>query len=206
MNKPDARLLNPSTQNYLHQQAIRLKQQGKRNVDVVAYLDVHRNTVSEWWQQYQQVGDAALEQQPRGHKLGDGRTLSAIEEAGVQQQMQTHFPNKLGIDSALWTRQAVECLIEQLCGVVMPIRTVGEYLKRWGMTPQKPLKRAYEQNLQEVEAWLQTGYPTLEQKAKRQGAEIAWGDESGLRSHSQVGRGYARKGDTPEIRLNTQRV
>ena len=88
----------------------------------------------------------------------------------------------------------------------MPIRTVGEYLKRWGYTPQKPLKRAYEQDPQTVKAWLDTAYPTLEQRAQQENAEIAWGDESGLRSDAQVGRGYAPVGQTPTIQLSTQRV
>lgn len=138
MNKPDARLLNSTTQNYLRQQALRLREQGKRLVDIAQYLGVHRNTVSDWWQQYQQEGEAALQQQPRGNKLGEGRTLSPTQEAMVQKQMREHFPNDLGIDSALWTRQAVCALITQVSGVKMPIRTVGEYLLRWGMTPQKP--------------------------------------------------------------------
>lgn len=125
MERPDARFLNPTTQNYLRQQAIRLREQGKRFVDIAAYLGVHRNTVSDGWRQYQQMGEAALEQQPRGNKLGEGRHLSPDEEAQVQQQMQEHFPNKLGIDSALWTHQAVGNLIEQVSGVKMPIRTVG---------------------------------------------------------------------------------
>jgi transposase len=122
-----------------------------------------------------------LEQQPRGNKLGEGRHLSWDEEAQVQQQMREHFPEELGIDSALWTRQAVGSLIEQVSGVKMPIRTVGEYLKRWGFTPQKPLKRAYEQDPKQVELWLQQEYPALQQRAKQQGADMAWGDESGLR-------------------------
>lgn len=206
MEKPDARFLNPTTQNYLRQQALRLREQGKRFVDIAAYLGVHRNTVSDWWRQYQQMGEAALEQQPRGNKLGEGRHLSCDEEAQVQQQMQEHFPDELGIDSALWTRQAVSSLIEQVSGVKMPIRTVGEYLKRWGFTPQKPLKRAYEQDPKQVELWLQQEYPALQQRAKQQGADIAWGDESGLRSDAQGGRGYAPVGETPEIRLNTQRA
>jgi len=88
----------------------------------------------------------------------------------------------------------------------MPIRTVGEYLKRWGYTPQKPLKRAYEQDPKAVKAWLETEYPAIEQRAQQEDAEIAWGDESGLRSDAQVGRGYAPIGDTPEIQLNTQRM
>lgn len=206
MEKPDARFLNPTTQNYLRQQAMRLREQGKRFVDIAAYLGVHRNTVSDWWQEYQQMGESALEQQPRGNKLGEGRRLSQSEEATVQQQMRAHFPDELGIDSALWTRQAVQSLIEQVSGVKMPMRTVGEYLKRWGYTPQKPLKRAYEQDPKVVEAWLKLEYPAIEQQAKSENAEIAWGDESGLRSDAQVGRGYAPVGETPEIQLNTQRA
>lgn len=206
MERPDARFLNPTTQNYLRQQAIRLRKQGKRFVDIAAYLGVHRNTVSDWWRQYQQMGEVALEQQPRDNKLGEGRHLSCDEEAQVQRQMREHFPDALGIDSALWTRQAVGSLIEQVSGVKMPIRTVGEYLKRWGFTPQKPLKRAYEQDPKQVELWLKQEYPAIQQRAKQQGADIAWGDESGLRSDAQVGRGYAPVGETPEICLNTQRA
>ena len=90
-------------------------------------------------------------------------------------------------------------LIEQQCGIKVPIRTVGEYLKRWGYSPQKPLKRAYEQNPKAVERWLKEEYPAIEQRAKLEGAEIQWGDESGLRSDEYGGRGYAPIGQTPEI-------
>lgn len=206
MNKPDARYLNPTTQDYLRQQAIRLRTQGKRASEIATYLGVHRTTISDWWRQYQQIGEAALHQQPRGNRLGEGRTLSAGEEAWMQQLMQAHFPDELHIDSALWTRSAVQNLIACKCGVKMPLRTVGEYLKRWGYTPQKPLKRAYEQDPQALKAWLATDYPAIEQRAKSEDAEIGWGDESGLRSDAQVGRGYAPKGRTPEIQPNTQRV
>ncbi len=206
MNNPDARLLNPTIQDYLRQQGIRLREQGKRFVDIAAYLGVNRNTVSTWWRQYQELGEAALHQQKRGNKLGEGRILSPDEEQSVQTLMQAHFPDELEIDSALWTRCAVQALMEQVSGVKLPIRTVGEYLKRWGFTPQKPLKRAYEQDPNAVEVWLNDTYPAIKQRAYQEGAEIAWGDESGLRSDSQVGRGYAPMGNTPEIQLNTQRA
>ena len=168
---------------------------------------MHRNTVSTWWQQYEQWGELALNQQQRGRKVGEGRTLSEVREQRLQQKMQTHFPDELEIDSALWTRRAVQQLIEQDCGVLMSIRSVGEYLKRWGYTPQKPLRRAYEQNPDAVEEWLEQTYPEIEQRAQLEGAEIAWGDESGLSSDTQVGRGYAPMGETPEIHLSQkQRV
>lgn len=119
--------------------------------------------------------------------------------------MREHFPEELGIDSALWTRRAVSALIEQEYGVKMPIRTVGEYLKRWGYTPQKPLKRAYEQDPKAVQVWLDVAYPALVARAELKGAEIAWGDESGLRSDAQTGRSYAPKGKTPEINLSQKK-
>jgi transposase len=130
MDKPDARHLSIETQNYLRQQAIRLRQQGKRVNDISEYLGVHRNTVSEWWWENEHYGEVALYQLDRGRQVGDGRTLESEEEAAIQSAMQDHFPEDYGIDSALWTRRAVQALIEQVCGVKMPIRTVGEYLKR----------------------------------------------------------------------------
>ncbi len=144
--------------------------------------------------------------QKRGSRVGTRRSLSETQAATVRGLIQAHFPDELNIDSALWTRTAVQDLIACECGVEMPIRTVGEYLKRWGYTPHKPLRRAYEQNPKVVKAWLETEYPAIEQRAEIEGAEIAWKDESGLRSDAQVGRGYAPIGQTPEIHLSTQRV
>jgi transposase len=159
MKKPDARLLNPTTQNYLRPQAIRLREQGKRIIDIAVYLGVHRNTITGWWKDHQMRGEAGLEQQQRGEKYGAGRPLSAEQESQIQEWMLEHFPEGMGIDSALWTRRAVQSLIEQEYGIVMPIRTVGAYLKRWGYTPQKPLKRAYEQDPSSVKQWLDETYP-----------------------------------------------
>ncbi|MGI0491438.1 helix-turn-helix domain-containing protein, partial [Alkalinema pantanalense CENA528] len=84
MDKPDARHLSIETQDYLRQQAIRLRQQGKQVNDISEYLGMHRNTVSEWWWQYEHYGDAALSQQVRGRQVGEGRILSPQEESEVQ--------------------------------------------------------------------------------------------------------------------------
>lgn len=79
----------------------------------------------------------------------------------------------------------------------MPIRTVGEYLSRWGYTPQRPLKRAYQQKPELVEKWLKEVYPEIARRAKEEGAEIQWGDETGMRSDSHAGRSYSPAGQTP---------
>jgi DDE superfamily endonuclease/winged helix-turn-helix protein len=105
----------------------------------------------------------------------------------------------LGISSALWTRQAVQELIKQRVGIRLPIRTVGEYLKRWGFTPQKPVRKAYKQDPEEVAEWLEEKYPEIERRATEEDAEIHWGDETGVRSTCQHSRGYARPGETPEL-------
>ncbi len=83
---------------------------------------------------------------------------------------------------------------------------MGKYLKRWGFTPQRSLKKAYEQSPEAVSKWVHEQYPKIAAQAKREGAEIQWGDEAGLRSDDVRGRGYAPKGKTPVVRANANRA
>ena len=111
--------------------------------------------------------------------------------------MLSGYPEDYGIESALWTRRAVQALIAQQCDIALPVRTVGDYLKRWGYSPQKPLKRAYEQDPDAVAVWLDEVYPAIDARAKAEGAQIQWEDESGIRSDHQRGRSYSPRGQTP---------
>lgn len=90
-------------------------------------------------------------------------------------------------------------LIEREYGIRLQSRSVGKYLARWGFTPQKPLKRAYEQKLEAVQAWLQGEYPGIEQRARAEGAEIHWCDESALVNTDVRGRSFAPRGKTPVL-------
>lgn len=137
--------------------------------------------------------------------MGDGRRLSAADERRIRQKIVDKSPDQVKLAYALWTRKAVQELIRAETGVEMPIRTVGDYLKRWGMTPQKPQKRAYEQRAPAVKAWLEEQYPALQSQAKQEDAEIYWDDETGLRNDCQPERGYTPKGHTPVIRLTAKR-
>ena len=136
-----------------------------------------------------------------GHPYGSGRTLADEQEKQIQQWLVEKSPEDYEIPSALWTRQAVAELIEKKLDIKMPIRTVGEYLNRWGFTPQKPKRKSYKQDPEEVRRWLEEEYPAIEQRAAAENAEIRWGDETGVRSTCQVGRGYAPKGETPELKV-----
>lgn len=128
--------------------------------------------------------------------------MSPEQEKELRAAIRDKCPDQMKMPFALWTRVAVQQLIRQLWSINMPIRTVGEYLKRWGFTPQKPLRRAYKQNPKAVEKWLNDDYPTIANRAKKEKAEIHWGDETGLCNDSYHGRSYAPRGNTPAIRIH----
>jgi len=206
MEKEDARKLTKQTQELLRKQAIRLRKKGKTYKEIAEIIGVNDNTVWKWWKKYQAGGAKALKAGQRGRPLGVNRSLDSSQEEEIQKVICDKTPDQLKLTFALWTRQAVQEFIKQRFGIRIAIRTVGTYLKRWGFTPQKPLKRAYEQRPVEVQKWLQDVYPSITDRAKQEGAEIHWGDETGIRSDSQHGRGYAPKGKTPVIRLSAKRT
>ncbi len=190
----------------LRKRAIRMRRTGHTVKAVASAFGVGKSTVDKWWALYRKGGFEALHPSKRGRKQGQKRRLSAEQESELRVLIAEKTPDQLKMTFALWTRRTVVELIHKLFGLKMPIRTVGDYLKRWGFTPQKPLKRAYEQNPKAVQRWLDEEYPAIHERAKQEGAEIHWADETGLRSDSQYGRGYAPKGKTPEQRINAKRV
>jgi len=165
-------------------------------------VGVHADTVGRWLK----LNPRALKVNRGGRKPGEGRQLTKHQEKAIRGMVVDKTPDQLKMPYALWTRKAVMELIKRQTDIDMPIRTVGEYLKRWGFTPQKPVKRAYEQNPKAVQRWLDEEYPEIKARARREDAEIYWGDETGMRNDSQHERGYAPKGRTPVVRLNAKRT
>jgi len=127
---------------------------------------------------YEEGGYAALKPTARGRTLGDGRTLTAEQEAVIRRTICDKRPEQLKMEFALWNRAAVMQLIERDYGIKLSVRGVGNYLSRWGFTPQKPIKKAYEQRPEAVQAWLDEQYPEIEKRAKAEGGEIHWGDDN----------------------------
>jgi transposase len=205
MEKQDPRTLTPAAQEQNRRQAIRLYNQGYKQKDIAVMVGVSQNSISKWCRAYNKSGIAGIKSKQRGVKIGQNRTLTPEQEAEIQKCILDKSPDQYKMTFALWNRQAVGELIKHRTGITMPIRTVGEYLHRWGFTPQKPLKRAYEQNPKAVQKWLDEEYPTIHQQAAQEDAEIHWGDETGIRSDGQHGRSYSPKGITPVIRLSAKR-
>lgn len=109
-------------------------------------------------------------------------------------------PEQLKLDFALWTREAVLVFIRERFGIDLPVRTLGEYFKRWGFTPQKPIKVAYEQKPEAVKEWMNTTYPQIAQRAKQEHGEIHWADETAVVNTDVRGRSYSPRGQTPTTR------
>jgi len=201
MGKIDARTHSPETQYEIRKQVIRLRKQGIPNKVLAEGVGISVGRASKIWRSYVKEGSKAIKPGIRGRRTGEKRTLTIEQEAQVRRSLIDKTPDQLKLPFALWTRDAVKLLIKQRFSLEMPIRTVGEYLKRWGFTPQKPVKRAYEQSSEAVKKWLKTDYPLIASRAKEEKAEIHWGDETGIQTGANRVRGFAPKGEKPIVNV-----
>jgi transposase len=159
---------------------IRLYKKGHKVMRIVELTGLSWPTVRAAIDFYEAGGAAALKPKPRGKQEGEGRSLTPSHEDKVRKLICDKRPEQLKMDFALWTRPAVMLLIERECAIKLSVRAVGNYLKRWGFTPQKPIRRAYEQRPEAIRKWLDEEYPAIAKRAKSEGGEIHWGDETAL--------------------------
>ncbi len=206
MEKIDARKLSLENLELLRHQAIRLLKQDYNQREVAELLGVRRATVTKWWGQYRRGGKKALKLQSPGPSKGYNSILDDEKEKAIKKLIIDKTPDQLKLPFVLWDRKAVKELIEREYGISIAIRTVGDYLHHWDFSPQRPLKRAYEQQPKAVQHWLDEEYPKIKAKAKSEDAEIHWGDETGFRNDHHYGRGYSPKGKTPVVRTSAKRV
>lgn len=197
MEKEDFRKLDDIVRYPMRKQAIRMINNSVKKKEVALIFGVHVNTITNWVKKYKSEGNKGLIGSKRGVKSEDKKLLNLKQEKEIQKMICDTMPDQLKLPYALWTRKAVKELIEREFGIVLAITTTGDYLRSWGYTPQKPKKKAYEQNPKAVQKWLSEEYPTIKAKAKLEDAEIHWGDETGVRNNCQHGRSYAPKGKTP---------
>jgi transposase len=196
---PDGRGESDDALEALRMRAVHARGPGYAVVDIAAILGVREETVSRWCSRYARGGQEALPGDRAGRPVGSGRRLTGEQGRCLQKLIETKGPHESKITSALWTRQAAQELIKERLGIGLPIRTVGEYLRRRGFTPRKPLRKAYKQDPEAVAQWREKTYPEIERRATQEGGEIHRGDETGVRSTCRHGRGYARPGETPEL-------
>lgn len=154
-----------------------------------------------WRKAHKQRGAGALASRRRGRKPGEKRRLDPLQESKLRRWVIDSTPDQLKLPFMLWERRAVQELVARRFGIELPLRTVGEYLQRWGLSCQRPATRFFEQQPKAVKKWLKETYPAIVQRAKEQDAEIQWSDEAGVTTASFSGaRGYAPRGKTPVLK------
>lgn len=199
MREDDGRTLSQEAQYERRKRAARLHRKGYSVSQIMEMMGMAYNTVRRCIALAESGGLAALKPKAVGRKAGEKRKLTAAQEAQVQRLICDKRPEQYKMEFALWNRAAVGQLIEQECDIKLPVRSVGNYLARWGFTPQKPIKKAYEQRPEAVKKWLDEQYPEVEKKAKAEKAEIHWLDETAVVNTDVRGRSYAPKGKTPAV-------
>src|SRR5690348_9464799 len=207
MDARDFRGIGRPAQEELRRRALFLvEREGMTQAEAALAVGVHRQTVNIWHKRYRERGeDGLLDGRRVSPRRGKG--LLTAEEAGkVRGWIAEGTPDRLGLPFALWTSRAVRELIERRLAKRLGLSTVPLYLRRWGMTPQKPLVRARERSPAAIAAWLERDYPVIAKRAKAVGAVVYWGDETGISNQDQVGRSYAPRGRTPVVRRTAKRI
>jgi transposase len=200
MTDGDTRSLPAAAQAALRNRAVRAVLDGMTQAEAARVFGVHHNAVNRWVKRYRQGGWDGLAERRRGRRPGEQAALSDPQQREVIALVRETTPDELGLAGFLWTREAVAELITQRYGVWLARTTVGGYLRGWGFSPQRPQRRALEQNPAAVRRWLTTDYPAICARAKREGGVVLWLDEMGIRSDAAAGRSWAPVGQTPVIK------
>ena len=201
--KIDGRTLDHKTLEHLRITAIRrVLEDGESPSEVMRSMGLCRTSIYPWLRQFEDQGLEALVE-----KIAQGREpkLSDKQQQQVKQWIVGKDPRQYGFDYGLWTRRIVQSLIAKKFHIDLGWTAVGRLLARLEITPQKPLRRAYERDPQRIQQWLDEDYPKLRRRAQKHGAKIYFLDEAGFHSDPVLGRTYGLKGHTPVVPTSGQR-
>jgi transposase len=201
-NEFDGRRLDHKTREKIRIRAVKLVEQGHSPEQIIKALGFHRSCIYEWLAKYREGGTQALETKPltgRPKKL-NGRQIKKIYDIVTMKN-----PLQLKFEFALWTRDMVRDLIRDQFNVKLSLVSVGRLLKKMGLSPQKPLHRAYQQDPEVVEQWLNSEFPKIKALARKEKADIYFGDEASVRSDFHSGTTWAPKGQTPVVKTTGAR-
>ena len=199
----DGRKLDHKTLEEIRLMAMERLREGEAASAVMESFGFCRTTIYKWQRKVRHgKGLKALASRKAS---GRPRSLTAAQESRVFRWINGKDPRQYGFDFGLWTRQVVGQLIEDKFGVALSLASVGALLARLGLTPQKPLQRAYERDPEAIEAWKTEVYPKLAARAKKLKADIYFWDEAGFRADAVQGRTWGKKGQTPVIEVPGQR-
>lgn len=199
----DFRSLTPQAQETVRFKAMSALKEGRSKAEVARVFGVSRQAIHTWVNLQEAAGVEGLRARRRGRPAGS--RLNARQQRTICRLITDHCPDQMKLPFYLWTREAVVHLLARQCGVKVSVWTAGRLLARWGFTPQKPTRRAFEQDSREVRSWLRRRYPAIRALARREKALLFWADEMGLRGDHAAGRSFSPRGQTPVILGTGQR-
>lgn len=206
-DKFDARKLSQQQQETLGMTAVRMVfEAGHTQRAAAKAVGVTRQEVNSWCRKYEKGGLEALKAKKRGRRPGEQQALEARQCAAIVRIITDKTPDQLKLPFVLWTRAAVRDLVEERFGITFSLVTMGNYLRKWGFTARKPIRKACQQNENAVREWLEKDYPAIKAKAKTEGAAIFWADEGKVTNEVHAGRSYAPKGKTPVVRESAKKL
>lgn len=205
MDERDARSLSAEAKEALRVRAVLAVVEGGMTQQQSAdAFGVKRPTVGRWVSAYRRGGEKALAARRLGRPPGGGRLLG-WQAAWLKRAVIDKCPDQLRLPGLLWTRELVRELILRKFDISVSVATVGRYLRRWGLTVQKPSRQATEQDPEAVRQWMEHDYPRLRARARREGAEIHFSDEVGVKSTHHTGTTWGERGRTPVVRRRGKR-
>lgn len=192
----DGRTIDHQAMEEIRIRAVQQVQAGADPEVVIKALGFHRSCIYEWLAKYRSGGWHALKA-----RKAPGRKprLSARQIRWIYNALTQKDPRQFKFPFALWTRHIVRALITEKFAITLSLPSIGRLLAQLGLTCQRPLFRAYQQQPSLVENWLKKEFPKIRALAKKDGAEIYFGDEAGLRSDHHSGTTWAPKGQTPVV-------
>lgn len=203
MKTVDSRSLSPTQQEVVRKGAVKAFLDGVEIKNVCRIYSVSRQSLHNWVSAYKKKGESALRTKKQGRP--EGGLLKNWQSAQVVKSIKNYCPNDIEMPYFLWSREAVSKIIFERYKISLSKTTVGRYLKKWGFTSQKPIKRAYERNDEDVIKWVEETFPSIRKRAKKENAAIFWEDESGLSSENIAGKSYGLKGKTPVVKKTGKR-
>ena len=196
MEKISLRSVDLKTRTYIKKQTVRLHLAGKKHDEIVEALGISYDAVSRIVRAFKRNGSLPKEK-TKGRKKGEKRTLSAVQEKEIQRIIIDRHPDQMKLGFALWTRAAVRQLVHDLYGIDMPLRSVSNYLDRWGLTCQRPTRQACVQDDVRRKNFMEKEYPAI---ATTNWLHFAWSDGINNREHHV--RGFSPKGTAPVLKVN----
>jgi transposase len=202
--KRDGRTLDHKTLEEVRRMAVQRVWEGEKPSAVIASYGFSRQIIYKWLREAKGRGRGLRALRSR-KGTGRPRTLTSKQEQQLFRWINGKDPRQHGFDFGLWTRLVVRKLIADKFGANLGVTAVGKLLAKLGLTPQKPLKRAYERDPAAIEAWKNDTYPSIARQAKKRGAEIYFWDESGFRADVVQGTTWGVQGQTPIVAVPGQR-